>query len=80
MRPVDFGRAQLFADRPVRMQRYSAHPHLDPLFVAQISRIGNNLNQLTHSFHKGAIPVPSDLESLLQAIRAIIRKGSPDGP
>lgn len=80
MKPVDFGRAQLLAERPKRAVRRTPTAHLDPLFLAQISRVGNNLNQLTHCFHKGAMPAPSELGSLLQAIREIIRKGCANGP
>ncbi len=78
--PVDFGRTQLLAERPLRAGRRTPAAHLDPLFVAQLSRIGNNLNQMTHCFHKGAIPAPVELKALLAAIREVIRKGTADGP
>jgi len=79
MRPVDFGRAQLLSDRPIKMIARSGGPHLDPLFIAQMSRIGNNLNQIARNFHRFQVPPPADLQPVLQAIREIIRKASVDG-
>jgi hypothetical protein len=79
MRPVDFGRAQLLSDRPVQMSPRNAAPHLDPLFIAQMSRIGNNLNQISRNFHRFQLLEPSDLQPILQAIREIIRKASENG-
>jgi Bacterial mobilisation protein (MobC) len=79
MRPVDFGRAQLLADRVVRAVRGAAPAHLDPLFLAQLSRIGNNLNQLTRRLNEFHVPAPETLSSVLQEIRDIIRRASADG-
>src|ERR1700749_677768 len=58
LRPVEFGRAQLLAERALRMARVVAPPHLDPLFLAHLSRIGNNLNQLTRRLHEFHMPPP----------------------
>lgn len=79
MRPVDFGRAQLLSDRPIKLPSRISAPPLDPLFIAQMSRIGNNLNQISRNFHRLQVPEPSELRSLLEAIREIIRKASTDG-
>ncbi len=79
MRPVDFARAQLFVARRARAIRRPEAAHLDPLFMAQVARIGNNLNQMTRAFHLGQIPPPSELGLLLEAIRGIIRRGAGDG-
>jgi hypothetical protein len=79
LRPVDFARAQLFVARRARAARRPEAAHLDPLFIAQVARIGNNLNQMTRAFHLGQIPPPSELGVLLQAIRHIISKGDAHG-
>jgi hypothetical protein len=79
MRPVDFGRAQLFADKPLPRAASNAAPHLDTLFLLQLSRIGNNLNQITRKFHETGVCPPRSLESLLSDIRELIRKGSGNG-
>jgi hypothetical protein len=80
LRPVEFGRAQLLAERALRAARTLAPPHLDPLFLAHLSRIGNNLNQLTRRLHEFHMPPSDQLEPLLQEIRAIIQRASADGP
>jgi hypothetical protein len=77
-RPVDFARAQLLADRPVRT--HAQHGHLDPLFLLQLSRLGNNLNQIARRLHGRPAPPPAGLGPLLNEIRDLIRKGAADGP
>jgi hypothetical protein len=78
MRAVDYGRAKLFADRPFQAARAAAH--LDTLFLVQLSRIGNNLNQMARKFNQTGVSPPPALEDLLSAIRELIRKGSGNGP
>lgn len=78
MKPTEFGRAQLLAERQTR-QLPQTSAHLDPLFVAQLSRIGNNLNQMTRRFHEYHLPPPDDLALLLETIRDVIRKGTQHG-
>jgi hypothetical protein len=77
MRPVDYARGKLFANwRGAEREAASPLPHLDPLFLVQLSRLGNNLNQiarLMNTFHR---PPPVDLGELLQKIRALIAKGA----
>jgi hypothetical protein len=80
MRPVDYGRAQLLADRPPPSAASNAAPHLATLFLIQLSRIGNNLNQIARKFNQTGVCPPLPLESLLSDIRELIRKGSGDGP
>jgi Bacterial mobilisation protein (MobC) len=80
MRPVDYGRGQLLADRPLPRTASNAVPHLDTLFLLQLSRIGNNLNQIARKFHETGVCPPSSLESLLSDIRELIRKGAGNGP
>jgi hypothetical protein len=80
MRPVDYGRALLLADRPASRAATNAAPHLDTLFLVQLSRIGNNLNQIARKFNQTGVSPPAALEDLLSAIRELIRKGSGNGP
>lgn len=78
-RPVDYARARLFGERHGDAPKLGAPaPHLDPLFVAQLSRLGNLLNQITRRLNTLEFPAPPSLEPLLQEIRALIAKaGSP---
>lgn len=76
---VDYSRAQLLADRPLRVARLPGANQLDPLFIAQLSRIGNNLNQIARRMNGLDIPPPPELPPLLDAIRDIIRTGTGRG-
>lgn len=74
MKPVHFGRSLLLAEKGI------THQHEDVLrtarhVVSQLSRIGNNLNQMMRHLHTTGDPVPDDLEPLLIDIRAIIARG-----
>jgi hypothetical protein len=75
LRPVDYGRAQLLNEPRAPRPATAGGPHLDPLFRAQLSRIGNNLNQLTRKVNTLDMPPPPTLEPLLREIRALIAKG-----
>ena len=72
MRPVDYGRAKLLS-RSGRIARteYSVR-QLDPLLLVQLSRIGNNLNQIARRLHELSLPAPQELEPLLAEIRSIL--------
>ncbi len=74
LRPVEYGRARLLAEWCVNEARIAAAPHLDPLFQVQLSRLGNNLNQIARRMHGFGEPGPPTLEPLLQEIRALIRR------
>jgi len=74
MRPVDYGRARLLADRRLASREEERAPHLAPLFLAQLSRLGNNLNQIARKMHAFGQPAPDGLQPLLEEIRAMIRK------
>ena len=77
MRPVDYGRARLFSERHASVGRNSAGgPHLDPLFKAELSRLGNNLNQIARQLNKFESAAPPVLQPLLLEIRALINKGA----
>jgi hypothetical protein len=77
---VDHSRAQLLVDRPLRAARLPGANQLDPLFIAQVSRIGNNLNQIARRMNRSDIPPPPELLPLLDTIRDIIRTGAGRGP
>jgi hypothetical protein len=79
MRLVDYGRTQLLADRPRRVARLPGSNQLDPLFIAQVSRIGNNLNQIARRLNQLDFPPPPELAPLLDTIRDIIRTGTGRG-
>jgi hypothetical protein len=78
LRPVDYARAQLFSERPIRT--HAAHGHLDPLFLLQLSRLGNNLNQIARQLNVTRMPPSEGLGPLLEEIRGLIQKGAADGP
>ncbi|MHB8267432.1 plasmid mobilization relaxosome protein MobC [Bradyrhizobium sp.] len=77
LRPVDYVRAQLLADRPIRSP--AKQGHLDPLFLLQLSRLGNNLNQIARRLNVMRLAAPEGLVPLLEEIRNLIRKGAADG-
>jgi Bacterial mobilisation protein (MobC) len=76
MRPVQFGRTVLLGtkDRPVADQE-PAHNHAR-LIRSELSRLGNNLNQLVRHLHQTGDPLPPDLEPLLIDIRRLIARGA----
>lgn len=78
MRPVDYGRAKLLS-KPGRITRTAyAVRQLDPLLLVQLSRIGNNLNQIARRLNDLALPEPEDLAPLLAEIRSLLREaGAP---
>lgn len=75
MRPVDYGRARLLAAWRVANPEVASAAHLDPLLLAQLSRLGNNLNQIARALNTSGHLVPSELIRLLNQIREIINKG-----
>ncbi len=74
LRPGEYGRARLLAEWRVVEARVAAEPHLDPLFQVQLSRLGNNLNQIARRLHSIGEPGPATLEPLLQEIRSLINR------
>jgi len=76
MRLVDFGRARLLAEWRVTETAVAATPHLDPLFQAQLSRLGNNLNQIARRMHAFQEPAPPALAPLLDELRTLINRGA----
>jgi Mobilization protein NikA len=80
MPPVNYGRARLLADRSPERAASNAAAHLDTLFLVQLSRIGNNLNQIARKFNQTGVQPPATLEATLRDIRELIRKGSGHDP
>ena len=78
MRPVDYARARLFGmTEPLAAQSAA---HLDPLLLAQLSRLGNNLNQVARHLNTVGGPAPPTLEPLLRNILALINRETADDP
>ncbi|MDR3471238.1 MAG: plasmid mobilization relaxosome protein MobC [Devosia sp.] len=74
MRPVRFGRAVLLDETPdIRAPATSAgDTATQRLIYQELSRLGNNLNQLMRHLHRTGDPLPADLEPLLADIRQIL--------
>ena len=71
MRPVHFARTLVVEGAPVARGPDMRHASR---LVLQLSRLGNNLNQLVRHLHQTGAPVPGDLVPLLNDIRALIAK------
>lgn len=83
LRPGEFGRVQVLAERRTRAKReaISASPdaRIHPVVVMQFARIGNNLNQIARRLHQLQITPPAELEPLLQAIRDLLQRAARHG-
>ena len=77
MRPVQFGRAVLLAKNDFSPVKSPQDGGMLRLIHAQLSRLGNNLNQMMRYLHQTGDPLPIDLEPLLTDIRKIIARGIP---
>lgn len=78
MRPVDYARTRLFGLNRVAARLAVNETHLDPLFIAQLSRLGNNLNQIARQLNILPQPAPPELRPLLEQIRRLIAQGTPE--
>jgi hypothetical protein len=78
VRPVDYGRARLLMEWRASEAIVGVGPKSDPAFRVQLSRIGNNLNQIVRRMNSFDEPCPPTLEPLLQEIRSLINR-SEDG-
>ena len=74
MRPVHFGRSVLLSVEGRPDHKPQPVDNGWRLIALQLSRLGNNLNQLLHYLHVTGDPVPADLEPLLKDIRNLIAK------
>jgi hypothetical protein len=75
MRLVDYGRWRLLlgSDQPLRPERSAASAN--PLLLAEMKRLGNNLNQLARFCHSTGHAPPEHLDPLLLRLREIINQG-----
>lgn len=72
MEVVDFGRARVLQDGPMRPSAEAED--VRALLRAQLARLGNNLNQIARLMHaNGSIP-PNELLALLRDIRAVFER------
>jgi len=76
MRPSYFGRAVLL-DGKSQPGKAPEGNHLHRMIHQQLSRLGNNLNQMVRHLHQTDDPLPPDLEPLLKDIRDLIAKVDP---
>ena len=81
MHLVDYGRAMLLRDH--RRTTELPNPNgealrLQRLLHAQLSRLGNNLNQIARRLNSGGETVPMSLPILLDEIRCALRRGAHD--
>ncbi|MCP3468701.1 MobC family plasmid mobilization relaxosome protein [Bradyrhizobium sp. CCGUVB1N3] len=74
MRPVHFGRAILLSKERIAVPKSVPTDNGWRLLLVQLSRLGNNLNQLLKVLHTTGDPVPPDLEPLLKDIRSLIAR------
>ena len=75
MRPVHFGRALVLDENTKVSKTTPPDNYLGRLIYTQLSRIGNNLNQLVRHVHRYGGPPPADLEPLLRDIRRLLSRG-----
>lgn len=74
MRTSQFGRTVLLVTPRQAASVPSGRSNADRLVRQQLSRLGNNLNQLVRHLHQTGEPLPADLEPLLKDIREIIAR------
>lgn len=74
MRLVDYGRWRLLleSDQPLKQLRSAASA--DPLLLAEMKRLGNNLNQLARFCHSTGHAPPQHLDPLLLRLRDLINQ------
>src|SRR5262249_46392475 len=77
MRMVDYGRWRLLGGDKQPVVPSNAATSGEHLFLAELKRLGNNLNQLVRICHTTRQPPPASLEALLERIRAAINRGMP---
>jgi hypothetical protein len=73
MEIVDFGRARVLQDAPVRPQS-EAIDDRRAILRASLARLGNNLNQIARMMHANGGVAPDELASLLRDIRAVFER------
>jgi len=74
VRPVYLARVLVLGDAAKLTIRREPQSITEKLIYAQLSRLGNNLNQLVRHLHQTGDPLPADLEPLLRDIRQILAR------
>ncbi len=74
MRPVHFGRQLLLQQGKFAKSATSEKSSAEKLIFVQLSRLGNNLNQMVRHLHATGDPLPADAEPLLNDIRQILQR------
>lgn len=73
MRLADYGRARVLAEEGRDAPASEGRGRVGMLFVLELKRIGNNLNQVARRLNGAPLPMlPPSLEPLLRDIRALI--------
>jgi Bacterial mobilisation protein (MobC) len=76
MRPGHFSRALVLNTAAAPTQEEAALSNTERLNYLALSRVGNNLNQITRRMHQTGEEAPADLEPLLADIRQIINRAA----
>ena len=76
MRPVHFGHLLLLQKSKNVESSTSEKSSLEKLIFVQLSRLGNNLNQMVRHLHATGDPLPADAEPLLKDIRQILTRAA----
>lgn len=76
MRPVHFGRYLLTRPEGKTAPGVPAENRGQGLIYVQLSRLGNNLNQMVRHLNTTGDPLPADLEPLLTDIRKILARAA----
>lgn len=76
MRPVHFGRLLLLQKGKQVESGAAEKSSLEKLIFVQLSRLGNNLNQMVRHLHATGDPLPADAEPLLNDIRQILTRAA----
>jgi hypothetical protein len=75
--PAEFGRRQLLFERPIKEEVLPTGT-FDPRLLLHLSRIGNNLNQITRRLHQYELAVPDTLDPVLVTLHDILHRAGGD--
>jgi hypothetical protein len=78
MRAVEYSRARLLTEWRASEAITAGRSKEDPTYRVQLSRLGNNLNQIVRRMNSFDEPCPPSLEPLLQEIRTLITRSGGD--
>lgn len=78
MRLAEYARAALLTTTPPRPAQRAIGSNVDRLFVAQLRRLGGNLNVMLKKLHQTGQAHPPSLDALLGEIRVHLARGFDD--